>query len=246
MKLLILIFLCFHCSVSFSQSASEIIRKADELMKSKSSYAEISMTVVKPNWSRTIVMKSWALEPDYFLIYILEPARDKGTVTLKREKEVWNWIPSAQKTIKIPPSMMMQSWMGSDFTNDDLVRSSSVVDDYTAKLLGEEKYENYDCYKIELIPKPSAGVVWGKIETWITKQGYLQLKSLYYDEEGVLVKSFVGSKVKEMSGRMIPTYWEMLPQNEPKNKTIFEYLRIKFNYPIEKTFFSIQNMQKVR
>ena len=112
-----------------AQDAKEIMWAADELIKSKSSYAEISMTIIKTDWTRTIGMKSWALEPDYALFYITEPARDKGTVTLKRKKEVWNWIPAAQKVIKIPPSMMLQSWMGSDFNNDDLVKESSIVNE---------------------------------------------------------------------------------------------------------------------
>lgn len=185
----------------FPQSPEEIIQKSLDKMYSKSNYAEITMTVVKPNWSRSTSMKSWAIEPDYFLIYITEPARDKGTVTLKREKEVWNWIPSVQKPVKIPPSMMLQSWMGSDFTNDDLVRSSSFVNDFKHKILGEEEIGDELCYKIEMIPKPSAGIVWNKIITWITKKSFLQLKSDYYDEDGFLVKTFVGSNIKKNGGK---------------------------------------------
>jgi outer membrane lipoprotein-sorting protein len=117
---LITIFLFLFVN-ALSQDATEIVKKADELMRANSSYSEIMMIIVKPDWSREMGMKVWALEPDYSMIYITEPARDKGTVTLKRKTEVWNWLPSAQKVIKIPPSMMLQSWMGSDFTNDDLV-----------------------------------------------------------------------------------------------------------------------------
>ena len=151
--------LLFIASLSFPQDAKEIVKKADELMRSKSSYSELTMKIIKPDWSREMGMKVWALEPDYALIYITSPARDKGTVTLKRKNEVWNWLPSAQKVIKIPPSMMLQSWMGSDFTNDDLVRQSSIVEDYNHKLVGEENINGYNCYKIEMIPKPEAGVV---------------------------------------------------------------------------------------
>lgn len=114
-----------------AQDVAAIMRKADELMRGKSSYAQITMTIQKPGWHRTMAMKAWSLEPDFSLAYVSEPARDRGTVTLKRGKEVWNWVPSVQKVIKIPPSMMLQSWMGSDFTNDDLVRASSIVKDYT-------------------------------------------------------------------------------------------------------------------
>lgn len=245
MKLITIITIAIT-SLTFSQNAKEIVAKADELMRSNSSYSEMTMTIVKPNWSRTMGMKIWALEPDYAMIYITEPARDKGTVTLKRKVEVWNWLPSAQRVIKIPPSMMLQSWMGSDFTNDDLVRQSSVVNDYNHKLIGEEKLNGYDCYKIEMIPKPEAGVVWGRIINWIAKNSYLQIQADYYDEDDVLIKSFVGSNEKRMGGRNILTRWEMIPVDKPGNKTIMEYTAIQFNYKIDEDFFSEQNMKRVR
>jgi len=245
MKKLTLIF-ALIITTAFGQDATEIVKKADQLMRANSSYSELTMKIVKPDWSRTMGMKVWALEPDYSLIYITEPARDKGSVTLKRKNEVWNWLPSAQKVIKIPPSMMLQSWMGSDFTNDDLVRQSSIVKDYNHKLIGEEKLDDYDCYKIEMIPKPDAGVVWGKIITWIVKEKYLQLKVDYYDEDGTLVKSFNGSQEEKMGGRNIFVHWEMVPFDKPGDKTIMDYQEIKFNTDIDESFFSEQNMKRVR
>jgi len=236
----------FLASILSAQDATEIVRKSDELMRSKSSYAEVTMTVIKTDWTRTVEMKNWALEPDYALIYITEPARDKGSVTLKRKKEVWNWIPTAQKVIKIPPSMMLQSWMGSDFTNDDLVKESSVVNDYTHTIVGEEKFNGYDCYKIESIPKPDAGVVWGKLLIWIAKEAYFQLKVEFYDEDGFIVKTYLGNEIKEMDGRTIPTYWEMIPVDRPGEKTIFVYNKILFNYDVNESFFSERNMKRVR
>jgi len=244
MKFVMIITLIY--STILAQDAKEIVKKANDLMRSRSSYSEMTMTIVKPDWSRTMSMKIWALEPDYALIYITAPARDKGSVTLKRKNEVWNWLPSAQKVIKIPPSMMLQPWMGSDFTNDDLVRQSSIVEDYNHKLIGEDKINGYDCYKIEMIPKPEAGVVWGKIITWISKVEYLQVKADYYDEEDYLVKSFAGSDEKKMDGRNILTHWEMIPKDKPGNKTVMEYSEIKFNYDVDASFFSEQNMKRVR
>jgi len=141
---------------------------------------------------------------------------------------------------------MLQSWMGSDFTNDDLVRQSSIVNDYNHKIIGEEKLNGYDCYKIEMIPKPEAGVVWGKIVTWIAKNSFLQVKADHYDEDNVLIKSFIGSNEKRMGGRNILTYWEMIPVDKPGNKTIMEYTTIQFNYKIDEAFFSEQNMKRVR
>ncbi len=231
--------------VGSAQDAREIIRKADELMRGTSSYAQITMTIEKPEWQRTMTMKAWSLEPDFSLVYVTEPARDKGTVTLRRGNEVWNWLPSVQKVIKIPPSMMLQSWMGSDFTNDDLVRASSIVKDYTHTLLGKEQYEGHECYKIQLIPKPEAGVVWAKVLVWISVEGYLEYKTEYYDEDGTLVKSFLGSKVRTFGDRKLPAHWEMIPSNEPGNKTILEYDELRFDERINTDFFSLQNMKRV-
>ncbi|MDX1702085.1 MAG: outer membrane lipoprotein-sorting protein, partial [Melioribacteraceae bacterium] len=241
-----IIFIIILTSTLIAQDAKEIIAKSDELIKSRSSYAEFSMEIVKTDWTRSFGMKSWALEPDYAIIYVTEPARDKGTVTLKRKKEVWNWIPAAQKVIKIPPSMMLQSWMGSDFTNDDLVKESSVVNDYTHAILSEDVYSGYQCYVIESIPKEDAGVVWGKLLTWISKEYYFAVKTEFYDEDEYLVKKYIGSDIKEMDGRTFPTHWEMLPEDRPGEKTTFTYLKIQFNYPVNESFFAEKNMKRVR
>ena len=245
MMTFLLAFLLTAGSVS-AETARDIVKKADELIRSKSSYSVVEMTIVKPGWSRTMSMKLWALEPDYALIYVSSPARDKGTVTLKRKNEVWNWLPSVQRVIKIPPSMMLQSWMGSDFTNDDLVRESSVVNDYTHSLIGEETMNGYKCHKIKMTPKPEAGVVWGKIIVWISKDRYLQTKADYYSEDGKKVKTFTGSMERKMGGRSIFAKWEMIPENKPGNRTILEYKEIIFNYKVRQSYFSEQNMKRVR
>jgi outer membrane lipoprotein-sorting protein len=248
MKNLKIIFMTIFMFVSLSsaQDAKEIVAKANELIRATSSYAEMTMSIIKPTWSREMTMKIWSLEPDYALILITEPAKDKGTVTLKRKNEVWNWIPSVNRIIKLPPSMMMQSWMGSDFTNDDLVRQSSIVNDYTHSIVGKEVLDGYDCYKIDMTPKPEAGVVWGKIITWISINGYLQLRADYYDEDMVLIKSMSGSNIKKMGGRTIPAHWEMVPHDEPGQKTVMDYINIKFNINIDESYFSQQNMRRVR
>jgi len=229
-----------------AQTAKEIVARADELIRAKSSYAEVKMTIFKPDWSREMELKMWSLEPDYALILITSPAKDKGTVTLKREKEVWNWVPAVHRVIKIPPSMMMQDWMGSDFSNDDLVKESSIVQDYYHELIGEEQKEGYLCYKIKMTPKPEAGVVWGKIMTWISKDGYLQLQADYYDEDDFLIKSMIGSDIKSLGGRTIPTHWEMIPVDKPGQKTVMDYLALEFNIKIEESYFSQQNMKRIR
>jgi hypothetical protein len=134
----------FFLAVVVAQDARSVVEKSNDLLRANSSYSEVSLTIIKPEWQRQMAMKTWALEPDYSLIYITEPAKSKGMVTLRRDKEVWNWLPAAQRVVKIPPSMMLQSWMGSDFTNDDLVKQSSIIHDYKNQNIGSESIDGYD------------------------------------------------------------------------------------------------------
>ena len=224
----------------------EIVRKSDEKFRGTSSTGSFSMTIERPTWSRTISMKSWSLGTDYSLIYVTAPAKEKGQVFLKRKNEMWNWVPTIERMVKVPPSMMMQSWMGSDFTNDDLVRESSIVKDYTHKLLGEEPIDKYPCYKVELIPLENAPVVWGKVLMWVSKQDFLWLKAEFYDEDGVLVNTEILSDIKKMDDRIIPTRMEMIPADKKGQKTIMIFEDTKFNVPLKEDFFSIQNMKKIK
>jgi len=180
------------------------------------------------------------------LILVIAPARDKGTAFLKREKEMWNWQPNIDRVIKMPPSMMSQSWMGSDFNNDDLVKQSSIVVDYTHKHIGTEVIEDRECWKIELIPKENAAVVWGKIYSWISKNEYLQLKTEFYDEDDYLINTMRGKSIKNLGGKILPSILEITPEEEEGNKTIIEYLSLEFDIKIDDSFFSVQNMQRVR
>ncbi|EAY26292.1 outer membrane lipoprotein-sorting protein [Microscilla marina] len=228
-----------------AQNATEIVKKADSHMQGKSSQGIMIMTIVRPKWRRTVEMKSWSKGKGFSLILIKKPVRDKGSGYLKRGKEMWNWLPKVGRVVKMPPSMMNQSWMGSDFTNDDLVRQSSIVVDYTHKILGSETLEGRDCYKVLLTPKPNAPVVWGKVEMWISKKDYLQLQSKMYDEDGYLVNTMRGSKIKNLGGRVLPSYMEMIPADKPNQKTVLEYKQMVFNKPISDGFFSVQNMKRV-
>ncbi|HEX8041553.1 MAG TPA: outer membrane lipoprotein-sorting protein [Chryseosolibacter sp.] len=226
--------------------AKEIIKKADERMRGTSSYTQLTMEIVRPEWKRTMSLKSWSKGSEYALVYVVSPVKDKGTVSLKIGNEMWNWLPSIERSIKVSPSMMMQSWMGSDFTNDDLIRQSSIVNDYTHRIVAEEKFQNIDCYKIELIPHPDAPVVWGKIITWISKDQVNQLKAEYYDEDGALINVMTGYDLKNLDGRLLPTRWEMVPADEPGKKTVMIYNSIDFDVSLDKDFFSKQNMRRVR
>lgn len=252
-KLNITICILFALSLSsvnniYSQqlSAKEIIKKADDKGRGQTSKGEMTLTIVRPDWSRTISMKSWSKGTELSLIYITAPVKEKGQVFLKRQKDMWNWVPTIERMIKIPPSMMMQSWMGSDYTNDDLVKESSIVVDYTQNLLGKEVVRNLECYKIELIPLPDAPVTWGKVITWITVEGFNQWKAEYYDEEMELVNIMNSYNIKRLGDREIPTKMEIEPSDKKGNKTVLEITYMVYNQPIADSFFSQQNMKTVK
>jgi len=250
MKILQGIFTVIICSWSLStyaQNAKEIVRKADEKFNGeKSSISKMEMTIVRPSWERKVAFKTWIQGHDYALTLITAPARENGQTFLKRKNEMWNWMPSINRLIKLPPSMMSEGWMGSDYTNDDILKESSIVEDYDHKITGEETINGHDCYKIELMPHEEAAVVWGKIEKWISKQTYLQMKTLYYDEEGYLIKTDLASAVKTMDDRELPTRIEIIPADEENKKTIVVLKEVKFNEPIPEGFFSQQNMKRIR
>lgn len=229
-----------------AQTALEIIQSADEYLRGESSIAEISIEVQRPSWSRNMSIKAWAKGTELSLILIQSPARDKGTVFLKRQKEIWNWQPQIERIIKLPPSMMMQSWMGSDFTNDDLVKESSIIEDYKHKLLGDTIILDRNCYIIELTPKPEAPVVWGKIISFIGKDLPLQMGSEFYDEENYLINKMNIVALDYFGGKLLPSLMEMIPMEEENQKTIMQYHSLEFNTKIDDTFFSKQNMKRLR
>ena len=229
-----------------AQDAYQIVKQADEHLRGISQKAEMSIEVQRPKWSRTMEIKAWSLGNDYSFILINAPARDKGTVFLKRKKEIWNWQPKIEKVIKLPPSMMMQSWMGSDFTNDDLVKESSILLDYTHEIIGDTIIQNRACHTIQLTPKPEAAVVWGKIKTFIDKNDFLQLGSEFYDEDGYLINKMQASEIQSFGNKILPSKMVMTPIEEEGQMTILRYKSIEYNIDIDETFFSKQNMKRLR
>jgi len=233
----------------YSQSitATEIIRKADEKFNGeKSGIMTMSMTIIRPTWQRTVEFKNWTLGRDYALTLITAPAKDAGQSFLKRGTEMWSWNPSISRLIKLPPSMMSQGWMGSDYTNDDILKESSVVNDYTHEITGDEIVEGRECYKIKMVAKEEAAVIWGHQTRWIDKKDFLVLKAELFDEDGMLVRTETGSDIKTMDARVIQTRIELVPAEEPGNKTVLVIDDIKFNVPITESFFSQQNMRNLR
>lgn len=233
--------------VAFSQdSATEIVRKADQHARGKTSQGDVVIRIVRPTWSRELTMRMWAKGTDYSMILIQSPAKEKGTVFLKRGKEVWNWLPSIERSIKLPPSMMSQSWMGTDFTNDDLVKESSAVNDYVHGFSGIDTLLGRPCHVITMTPKPESAVVWGKVIVWIDQKDFMELRMDFYDEEGQLTSIIRATEVGLLAGRMLPLTMEMTPVDKKGQKTIMSYKNLVLDAPIDDAFFSTTNMKTLR
>mgnify|MGYP001464754164 CR=1 FL=1 len=242
-----LILLLFFSQDLYSQDATEILEESEERIRGiKSSYTEMVITVVRPKWSKEMKMKGWSIGEDYFVSVVTAPAKEKGVVFLKRENEVWNYLPSIERTIKLPPSMMMQNWMGTDFTNDDLVQRSSITDDYTNTIIGEENVDGLDCWIIQLIPKEDAAVVWGKLVMWIDKKDYMQLRTEFFDEYEDMVNIMTSKMIKSFDGKKLPSVIEFIPLDKEGKKTIIERLVWKFDIDINQRFFMSNYMRNLR
>jgi outer membrane lipoprotein-sorting protein len=227
-------------------TAKEIVTKAENNIHGLSSQIVMTIQIVRPTWTRSMTVKTWTKGEDYSISIVTAPAKDAGTVFLKRLKEIWNWVPSIERVVKLPPSMMAQSWMGTDFTNDDLVKASSRIDDYTHKLLGDTVIANRKCWKIEMTPLPNAAVIWGKVNIWIDQKDYLELRLEFYDEDNKLVNVLQSSDIKTMGGRTMPSKMEMIPAEKKGQETIITYNSATFDQKIDDDFFTTQNMKKIK
>jgi len=222
-----------------NNDAAELLKKMDELFRSKSSISLMKMQIVTPNWQRTLEMQSWTFGMDDTFIRVLSPRKDRGVATLKIDKEMWNFFPKINKVIKVPPSMMMGSWMGSDFTNDDLVREVSLVKEYEVSKKSEG--ENY---RLTLIPKKDTVTVWGKIEFIVNQQTLLPLEQSYFNEKGEKVRTMVFSEIRDFNGKKMPAIMTMMPLNKTGHKTVIEYVEAEFDIELGDNIFTLRNLQK--
>lgn len=228
-----------------AQTALDIVTQMDNKLKGNSLRSENSITIVRPTYTREMTMVSWSKGIDFSLTLMTAPKRDAGGTFLNRKKEVWSYSPSIERIIKLPPSMMSQNWMGTDFTNDDLVQQSSLISDYTHEFGKDATLEGYDCYQIIMTPKEDAAIVWGKVIIWIDKKESMQLKVEFYDEDGYLVNTMTGKDPKIFDGKLLPSVIEMVPANKPGNKTIMTTISMQFDLDIEENFFTTRNMKSV-
>ncbi len=229
-----------------AQDARDIVRKSEDHMRGLTHQAELSITTIRPGWSRELRLKTWSKGKDYSMVLIQAPAKEKGIGFLKRKKEIWNWVPSLNRTIKLPPSMMSQSWMGTDFTNDDLVRESSTLDDYTHRMLGDTTIAGKPCYWIELIPTPKAAVVWYRMNLAIDKKDYLTLYAEYYNEDNEIVNIMSVKRTGMMGGRIMPLEMDLVPAGKPGHHTLMQYQSMVFDKEIKDEFFTTRQLSALR
>jgi outer membrane lipoprotein-sorting protein len=226
-----------------AQTPKEIVDRIDQLLRGRSSQGDIVMEIQTAHWSRSLEMRVWSLGTEYSLVRVLAPAKEAGTATLKVQNEVWNYLPRVDRTIKVPPSLMMGSWMGSDFTNDDLVKESRIVDDYDIAVSYDGPRNGEAVWEFTLTPKPEAAVVWGKIVEEARKRDLMPLWAKYYDDDGKLVRTLTFSDFRSMGGRQVPAVMTMQPVDKPEEHTVIRYKSLQFNVPLEPSFFSLRNLR---
>lgn len=225
---------------------AELVERMEQAMRGDSSYAEMTMTIERPRYTREISLRAWMLGRSHSLVLVTAPARDEGTAFLMHDSMIWNYDPRIDRTMRLPSSMMAQPWMGSDFTNDDLVRDSNVLEDYTHELLRTEDYEGSRCHVVRLTPKPDTPVPWGKVKMWIRAGDYLQLRVENYDQRGGLVNVMRLEDIADFGGRSVPSRITVVPADKENERTVLTYAKLEFDIPLEPGFFSQRNMRRLR
>jgi len=220
----------------------EVIDYIDDLYRAQSSYSLMRMTVVRERGTRELEMESWSLGDDEALIVIRSPAREAGAATLRTEEGLWNYAPRADRLIRIPSGLLSESWMGSHFTNDDLMRETSYLDDYDA-VIGTEERDGVTYLKATLTPKPDAPVVYSELVFLITPGDWVPVRSEYYDD-GDLIRAWIFDEIQTVAGRLIPMRMTILPVDAPEERTVVEYLELELDVPVDENLFTRQGLRR--
>lgn len=243
--IVLLLFFLPLASHAEEADARDAVDRVEKLLWGRTMQGEIEMAITTPRWQRTLRLKLWMNRPSQTFVRIASPAKEAGIGSLRLGSEMWNYLPSVERSVKIPPSMMLQPWMGSDFTNDDLVKESSAINDYTHKIIGMETIDGKVAYQIESIPKPDAAVVWGKVIYVIRKDDFIPVKQSFFNERGELIRILTFTDIKMMGGRLLPTRWEMRPLAKPTNSTVMTLISAQYDKPVDPEIFTQRNLQKV-
>ncbi len=233
--------------------ATSIARRADDTLRSSRTYMEATMTVVSPRLTapRDVSFRSWDDRPGKRnFIRILSPAKDDGTGFLKLHPNLWMFVPRVERTVRIPPSMMLQPWMGSDFTNDDLVNESSDVDDYDHTLLGVDPapagHEGLSAYVVEYVPHDDAPVVWGKIIGWVETEHGTPLRQDFYDEDGERLRTMTFSDIRQNGSRRVPYHWSIRPLDKEGHETRIRIDTFDFDVELDEAIFTKRHLKRAR
>ncbi|MBN1441395.1 MAG: outer membrane lipoprotein-sorting protein, partial [Planctomycetes bacterium] len=221
-----------------------VVKYFEDMYRSKSSISRAELTVVRPRRERTLEMRLWTQGETKALIVIEAPAREKGTATLKVDKNLWNYLPRIRRTIRIPPSMMLSPWMGSDFTNDDLVRDTSYSKDYKYRLDGRS--EEPPGWRIRFDARPGIVGLWNRFELVVSEDGKIPLVAEYYDRRDRLARTLRWDQVREFDGRRIPARMTLVPEDEEGHKTVLVYEELKFDVDVPDSTFSLSQLEQER
>lgn len=224
----------------FANEAQDIMKKLDQNMRGESIYMLLDMSIISSGHKRTMKMQIWSKGKAKSFIKVLYPPKDRGITFLSLKNKMWQYVPKIERIIKIPPSMMLQKWMGSDITNDDMVKQSSIVDDYTPKIIKKDG----TIITMELTPKEDAAVVWGKIVSRINTKTYTSSKDIFYDEDGKKVRVFTYGKVKKFGRYFIPTYWKITSDSKRGDYTQIILKNIKYDKSISEQYFKKSALKK--
>ena len=225
-------------------TARQILDRVDDLFRGKSSQGRMTMSITTAHWKRTLSMKWTSRGKERTLIRILAPKKEKGTATLRSGRDIWTYLPKVRRVIKLSSSMMSASWMGSHFTNDDLVKESRMADNYTFKITFRGERGGREVIDITCIPKPKAAVVWGKVVVSVAKAGYMPLMIRYFDEDMKPARTMIFSEVGNLGGRRLPKVMTVVPADKPKESTVVRYLEMRFNIDVPESVFSLRNLQR--
>lgn len=226
------------------ESARDIVDRVDRLLRGNSSHGTVTMEIVTADWSRSLDLEIWSLGTKYALVRVLAPRKDAGMATLKAGSDLWNYLPRVDRTIRLPPSLMSSAWMGSHFTNDDLVKETRLVEDYDISISYSGMRDGVDVWEFTLTPKPEAAVVWGKIEEQVRKKDLMPVWGKYYDERGELARTMTFADFKTMGGRLVPAVMTVEPADKPGEHTTVRYTSLEFNVSLQPSFFSLQRLQR--
>lgn len=225
--------------------ARELVRAAMDHWRGMTSYSEMTMTIHRPEWERSMSMRGWSEGDKLSLVRITEPKKDAGNGTLLKDNEMWTYSPKINRIIKIPSSMMSQGWMGSDFSNKDISKSTDILDQYEHRLVAQVEENGHMVYTIEAIPHEDAAIVWGK-EVLRIRDDFLMLEEQYWDQDGVLIKLMRTSEIAEMGGRTVARVMRMGKLETPDEWTELAVSAIEFDIELPPGVFTLSNLRNPR